>query len=291
MRVLGSRRLFPLLLVGLCIGVGLVSDKSGAAESLEPVQSLAQAGKLEEAYQLLLQKPESSAVDFYNIGTLAFRSGHMGQAIGYLEKAKHLRPHDPDIRHNLDIVRTSLSRTLGSEDRLDPASTWTEKLAEHISLDELRGVLGLLTLALFLIWTRSYLRSHRFKTCLLEPSSILGITTLLLVTGMYFVERDAADRPPAIALGRLSIRSGPGMSFAELTEIDPGVKLRVVGRATQAVPPQDSAVVPSLVGTSENSAQASPTPSASGPTGPWYQVRYSTEEVGWVPTSSVMVIE
>ena len=45
-------------LIGLALGCILIADKSNAAETLEPIQALAQAKKYEEAYQLLLQKPK-----------------------------------------------------------------------------------------------------------------------------------------------------------------------------------------------------------------------------------------
>jgi hypothetical protein len=279
---------------GVLLFTVLIADNSGAAtaESLDAVNSLAQAGKYEEAYQLFQKKPPTTALDLYNLGTLALRSGHIGPAVANLEKADHLGRHDPDIRHNLEIAHSTLIKILGSEDRIDPASTWTEKLADHISLNELRGVLGLVMLMLALLWIRAYLRTRSLKACLLDISALIGASTLLLVTGLYLVERDVNERPPAIVLGRISIRSGPGKDFAELAQIDPGVKVRVLGHASPAPADSENPIVPVLQAAAENHAD---TPPSGGGTAaaqePWYQIRYSTDEIGWVQASGVMVID
>jgi hypothetical protein len=272
----------------------LIADKSVMADDSQAIQSLAQSlvktGKTEEAYQLLLKHPETNAVGYYNLGTLALQAGHMGAAIADLEKANCLKRHDPDVLHNLEIARTSLGRTLGGEGLLDPASTWTEKIADHVSLEELRGVLGLLALAVALLWIRVYLRSRTFRQVLVDPGSMLGFLTFALVAALYFVEREASARPPVVLLAHVSVRSGPGGDFPGVAELDAGVKLRELGSAHGAPSGEPLlAGAPSFV-FSQPSSSPVPSPVATGGEN-WLQVRYSGDEIGWIPASSALVIE
>ncbi|MDR3605898.1 MAG: hypothetical protein P4M08_00795 [Oligoflexia bacterium] len=264
-----------------------------SARDWNSVQSLARSGKAEEAYQLLLKRPQTNATDYYNLGTLALQAGHVGPSIAYLEKANFLKHHDPDFLHNLELARGALSKTIGAE-QLDPSSTWSEKLADHVSLEELRGVLGLLALAVCLLWTRVYLRTRDFRKCLVDAGSLLGVLTLALAMGLYFAEIAASARPPVVLLTHTSVRSGPGNDFSELSAIDAGVKLRMLGSAkasSQSEPALPGA--PSLLGSPGGSGDASAGSSAAagGPSEIWFQVRYSAEEIGWIPASSVLVID
>jgi hypothetical protein len=208
--------------------------------------------------------------------------------------------------HNLEIARASLVRILGSESKLDPASTWTEKLADHVSLEELRGVLGLLALAVSLLWIRVYLRTRGtrdFKKCWLDPGALTGLLTLGLVLGLYFLEREAGARPPVVLLSHVSVRSGPGNEFVQVAEIDAGVKLRMLGSAKAALAGEPVlAGAPSFVlGQSAPGGEPSPavsaTPGSSAAEAPlhadeaWLQVRYSSEEIGWIPASAALVID
>jgi tetratricopeptide (TPR) repeat protein len=240
----------------------LFASSAFAAEQdpMQTVRALTEAGKVDEAYQDLLSIASSHQEDplfYYDLGSLAFRMGRLGPAVAYLEKADHLKRHDPDIQHNLEVVRANLAQTLGPE-RIDPASTWSESLADHVSLEEIRGVLGLLVLILSIFWIRGYLKTHKIRVALLGPSAVIGGFCLLGVTGLYGIERFAHDRPPAIVLAKSAVRSGPGENYAELTQIDSGEKLRVLDLADR---PTD-----------------------------WLQVRYSQEGIGWIKASDVLVV-
>src|SRR5205807_615311 len=92
---------------------------------------------------------------FYNLGTASFRSGKIGAAVAYLEKANRLEPHDPATQHNLQIAREALGQAIGRS-HLDPASTWSEEIADHVTLNEIRGTLGLVGTILVLVWLRAY---------------------------------------------------------------------------------------------------------------------------------------
>lgn len=260
--------IFALLFASLIADPFTLSSAHGAyAEEgnwsrWQEARQLYQSGKYDEAFQSLSTQPSGNdPLYFYNLGTIAYRQGRTGAALGYFEKANRLKRHDPDIYHNLELTRSQLEKTLGSG-KLDPASNWTETLADQVSLEEIRGVLGAIMLILAIFWLRTYWKNRDIKQTLLRPAALIGAVALALVGGLYWTETLASARSPVVALSRQSIRSGPGDSFIELGQIDAGTKVRLLGSAS-----------------SENVAEE------------WLQVRFSQDGIGWVRAKDFLVID
>lgn len=243
-----------VVFASLCmtIPVGASADPISDTEWQEATR-LAEAGKYSEALQAFKTHPGESAQYFYNIGTLHDRLGQPGLAVAYLSKANRLHPHDPETQHNLQIAQASLGKLIG-KDRLDPASSGLEAMADRVSLGEVRGALGLLGLIVAGLWLRAYLRTRSLKRTLLQPSGLIGLIGFAITVGLYAAERLAEAHPPAYAIDRLTIRSGPGDQFAQLATIEAGVKIRLMGESKA-----------------------------------WRQIRYSQDGIGWVPTSSLLL--
>lgn len=232
--------------------------KSGNWAEWKDAKSFYDVGKYEDALRALQQHPQESASYYYNLGTLFFQNGNLGQSVGYLEKANRLNPHDPDTQYHLSIARSALGRALG-EDKVDPASSWLEGLADRISLEEVRTTLGLLAMIVILLWIRAYWATRNIKAALFKISGLLGILGFSITAGIYGIQRWANSCPPAISLERLSVRSGPGEHYLELSQIEAGAKLRLLGPAAQA---------------------------GQGET--WKQVRFSQDGIGWAKAGSLL---
>jgi tetratricopeptide (TPR) repeat protein len=229
----------------------------------QEARQLYQSGKYDDAFQSLSAQPSGNdPLYFYNLGTIAYRQGRTGAALGYFEKANRLKRHDPDIYHNLELTRSELEKTLGPG-KLDPASNWTENLADQVSLEEIRGVFGAIMLILAIFWIRTYWKNRDLKATLLRPAALVGAVALLLVGGLYWTETLASSRSPAVALSRQSVRSGPGDTFVELGQVDAGAKVRLLGSAS-----------------SEGAAAEE-----------WLQVRFSPDGIGWVRAKDFLVID
>jgi hypothetical protein len=261
--------LLSLLLSSAIVDFSAFAQESGWSRWQEAHQ-LYESGKFEEAFKSLSAQPsDNDPVYYYNLGTIAYRLGRTGAALGYFEKANRLKRHDPDIYHNLEIVRSDLEKTLGPG-KLDPASNWTETLADQVSLEEIRGVLGAILLILSLFWIRTYSKNRDLKQTLLRPAALIGAVALGLVGGLYWVETLAHSRSPAVALSRQPIRSGPGDSFVELAQVDAGTKVRVLGPSSSGT------------GTDGNGTGASEK---------WLQVRFSQDGIGWIRANGFLVID
>jgi tetratricopeptide (TPR) repeat protein len=274
-------RRFLMLLI-LCIGLPLEAGPTPSTQNehwaeWQNAKKHYEAGNLEDALQELQSRSREDAHYFYNVGTIYYRLGKTGLAVAYLEKANRINPHEPDIQFNLAMARSTLANFIGT-DRLDPASTWTEQLADHISLDEVRGTLGLFGLAVVLLWIRAYLKSRNLRQMLIQPAGILGLLVFGITLGIYGVQRWAANSPLAVCLEHQTIRSGPGAHYMELFRAEAGSKLRILG--------------PAMTSNLSASDIASGNPTSGSIENPeiWRQVRYSSDGIGWIKSSSLLVL-
>jgi tetratricopeptide (TPR) repeat protein len=233
--------------------------------SWQQARTLFESGKFDAALSELQKYPTPDANFFYNVGTIYNRMGKIGVSVAYLEKANRLQPHDPAIQKNLQLARDDLGRLIGL-DRLDPASTWAEGVADHVSLDEIRGTLGLLGSITLILWLQAYLRTRRLRKTLLQPAAVCTFVGFLITIGLYSVERMAEAHPPAACIERQVVRSGPGDRFLELSQLEAGSKLRVLG------PIANAEAAPGVV-----------------PEG-WRQIRFSQEGIGWIRVSSLLLL-
>ncbi|OFZ53081.1 MAG: hypothetical protein A2428_02550 [Bdellovibrionales bacterium RIFOXYC1_FULL_54_43] len=260
-------------------------------------RALYDSGKPEEALRAFLNHPDpENASYYYNLGTLSFRLGRIGAALAYFEKANRLRPHDPSIQHNLQLARSTLGKAIGDE-KLDRASNSLESLADRVPLDEVRGTFGLLCFILALIWLRSYLKIRELRKTLLQPAALFGLLGVAITGSLYGAQRLAEIHPPSVCLEGESIRSGPGSHFIELAQVEPGMKLRLLGPSSEAAGGSDAAGVAPAATLAQASptAVASPGASAESPkpvSQPvlWVQVRYSPDGIGWIRASSLLLL-
>jgi tetratricopeptide (TPR) repeat protein len=218
-------------------------------------KELYEAGNFQQALEALRTQPENSAAYFYNLGNVYYRLGQYGNAVADFEKANRLKPRDSEIHGNLLMARSQLARTLG-EDRLDPASSWLERVTDYAPMDEIRGALGLIVLLVSLYWLRIYSRSRSLKRTLSQPAGVAGLIAFALTACIYSAERLATSTTPAAVVERQIIRSGPGDQYQELTRVEPGMKLRALGPVN----------------------------------GDWRQVRYTQDAIGWIRSSSVLLL-
>jgi hypothetical protein len=232
----------------------------------QQAKTLFDSGKYDAALADLQAHATQDANFYYNVGTIYHRMGRIGVSVAYLEKANRLQPHDPAIQKNLQLAREELSHLIG-QDRLDPASTWAEGIADHVSLDEIRGTLGLLGSITMILWLQAYLRTRRLRKTILQPAAVCTFIGFLITIGLYSVERMAEAHPPAVCIERQVVRSGPGDRFLELSQLEAGTKLRVLGPA----------------------ATAEGAPVGANPEW-WRQIRYSQEGIGWVRVSSLLLL-
>lgn len=216
----------------------------------------------QQQLEALKQNPTYDANYFYNLGVLYGKLNQPGLATAYLEKANRVKPHDPEIVHNLNLARSLLKQQLAqqnSEISVDGASNQFEQFADRIQGDEILGVIGLITVLVSLLWIRAYLKTRNITKTFLKPSGWFGVLALVLVFAFYGIYKAGNLNPPAMVILKQPLRSGPGLNYPEIMPIETGIKVRLVGSA---------------VTVNENEL--------------WQKVRYKTDQTAWIPLSSLL---
>lgn len=226
----------------------------------QEAQTFFQSKKYKDALDELNKHPKENAAYYYNIGTIYFYLNQIGLSVAYLEKANTLQLHDADIQYNLSVSRLALEKQIGAA-KVDPASSWTEQVADRISLDEVRATLGLMGIIVTLLWARAYSNTRSIRKAFLEPAGLLGLLGFALTVGIYGLQQWTAVSPPAVSLSRQTIRSGPGDHYLELGQLESGTKIRLLGPSSAA---------------QGNEKEI------------WRQVRFSEEGIGWVRATSIL---
>ncbi len=171
------------------------------------------------------QHPE--AVFYYNLGNSYFKAGKIGPAILAFERARAMKPGDPDIRRNLNYVRGLL------EYRIEDKRNWylraAEKFLNGFTSQEIQFLwvlsyfLFIASWALVLFFQRGAPWGWRRKTLLV----LLMICTALAL-GKHLQKNRARD---AIVMNKeTEVRYGPSDSDAVAFRLGEGLKVYVVDR-------------------------------------------------------------
>ena len=229
---------------------------------MSDLAQLESAGNYRAAVELLEQHPTYDSNYFFNLGILYGKMNLPGQATAYFEKANRLNPHDPEIQQNLKLARTLLQKQLEtskSEVQLEGSTHPFERFADRIQGDEILGVIGLVTVIVSLLWIRAYLKTRNLTKTFLKPSGWFGVLALILMFAVYGVYKTGTSNPPAVTIMRQPLRSGPGMNYPEVTSIEPGITIRMVGSA---------------ISVNENEL--------------WQKIRYNSDQLAWIPLSGLL---
>lgn len=221
------------------------------------LQNLYSQGKIEEALKFLQEHPDTDTSYYYNLGTLHLKLNHTGQALAYLEKAHHLRPHDPDILYNLSEARSQFIKNTSQD--LDPSSLWIETLGDLPHFEEIRILANLLGISFLILWLKRSFGKKDLKSSLVHPLGIVMLLNLGMILLLQTASEFAQSHPLALSLQKQIVRSGPGDPYLELAQIEGGIKLRVIDEGQN-------------IQTKEL----------------WKQVRYAPKKLGWVRASHLL---
>jgi hypothetical protein len=134
-------------------------------------------------YLDMLNSGETNSAILHNISNCAYRSGDIGAAILYSERAARLSPDDEDIRANLEFLRKQ------TNDKFEiPEQTFGEKL-----LNSIQGIANLETQILIIVILSGFvvvilgftLFSTKFRTAKIYSMIILSF--LALVIGVFAI--------------------------------------------------------------------------------------------------------
>lgn len=96
------------------------------SETFDAANKLYAEGQYEPAintYSNLVRNGTVSAALYFNLGNACMKSGRMGLAIVYYQRALEISPRDPDIRANLQLARSRAYQ--GNPPKIGPLRSWT----------------------------------------------------------------------------------------------------------------------------------------------------------------------
>jgi tetratricopeptide (TPR) repeat protein len=207
------------------------------AAGFESANKLYEEGKYSDAlagYDQLLKSGASEAL-LFNRGNALFKLGQLGRAIESYRLAQQLAPRDPELRSNLDFVRTRARG--GAPYHTDRWHAWLGSL----SLNEWTTLTAAAFWVLFLLlalgqWQREL--RPRLRTSVFAA---LG-AFLLLAVGLGIELNANYFAPSAIVVsGETDVRNGPFDEAPSVYKVRDGMELTVLDHKDNWLEVTDSA--------------------------------------------------
>ena len=185
--------------------------------------------KAADCYQSILGYGLHSAKLYYNLGNVAFKLGHTGEAILYYNKALKIAPSDEDTRYNLAIAEAQ------TKDKIEMMpefflKRWAREVRNSLSCTAW-GVLSLAALALALACTAIFLLAQRLTLRKTGFFGAIAASVVLIATAWFGIaERNEMLRheEAIVMASAISVKSSPDRSATDLFVLHEGTKVRIV---------------------------------------------------------------
>ena len=222
--------------VVLLLWASALCAQSAASGRYNEANALYRAGDFDQARRIYLEVAKTNIDDarlFYNLGNACFKSGLLGEAILWYERALRLAPDDEDIEANLRFAN------LVKKDR-DPADD-SNALSRFVvaayawpGLDQLSLLFAISFFTLFVLWVMRLLQrtasSAGWLAGVVICTGFSGIFALWLGTRLY---NGAQDRSAIVIAEQVLARSGPDEGQTEVFTAHEGTKVRLVRQEGQ----------------------------------------------------------
>lgn len=226
--------LVPIVLVFmLCGAAGLAAsaDTGDFQKSFHQANQSYEKGQYSEALSLFLdiEKTTPHWKLFYNMGNCYYKLGDYVRAKIYYLRARRLKPFEPSILKNIDIVDKRFNDRIEGEkpDFLTRAALRIESIisANVVSVALLVLVI-ILNLFIFLLMKKG---KSRFR--LYGVSFSLVITLLIAGYHIYRTGKLNVRNAAVIVKENSQLRSGPGENNTILFKVNPGLKVKIIEKS------------------------------------------------------------
>lgn len=207
-------------------------DEGGSvSERFARANQLYEEGKYAEALTVY-RTIETQSVHwklFFNIGNCCYKTGDYVRAKIYYLRAERLRPFEPSIQKNIDIVNKRFSDKI-EEEKPDFLSRVALRIENVISLNIVSVVLVIavivLNLFIFLL-----IKNGRTRFLLYGVSFSLVIALLIAGYHIYRTGKQNLRNTAVIITADTELRSGPGEDNTVLFKVNPGLKVKIIEKS------------------------------------------------------------
>ncbi len=251
-----SRSILHSLLVA-CVVVSARAQDPG--DVFKQGNQLYQEGKFAEAqdaYESLVKNGYGGGTLYYNLGNAYYKTGDVGRAILFYERALRLTPGDDDLRHNLRLANTVLIDKIEPTPRLFIWDYW-DVVKQSLSVPSLMWLayaFYVLTLGAFafLILARTY----RLRKVGLVSGLVSGAVMAILIVILTARLSDLEKKDSAIVTVQIAtVKNSPDSKSSDAFVLHAGAKVQITDRLSD-----------------------------------WVQVRLADGKVGWMERSAAEVI-
>ena len=181
-------------------------------------------------WQQIEESGFSSGALYYNIGNAFYKTGELGKAILYWEKAARLMGEDGDLTANLEIARAKLIDDLDEPVRL-PVWDWFDRLRARFSSGALAysGIMFCFMVFAAIALRRWIFRNIGIRKGLMTLTWVLVILTVFDLSLLTLKARDdLRQREGILIAGEAEILSAPAMGTGKLLfSLHEGTKVRI----------------------------------------------------------------
>ncbi len=210
------------------LGIGLAKSLYAAEPAgrflaaVKQYQEKDYAGAAAEFQQIAAGGMVNGAL-FYNLANAYFKSGDMGRAVLWYERAQRLLPRDPDLKFNLNYVRSLVK---------DEAGTTTSPLYQVLFFwNHLLSRTAILWCAVFgnmLFWMVVLLQYLLRARILRYFSYFSGLLALVFIMTAFYNYYEYAFQKQAVVLPEtLAVRAGLSDEDTELFRLHAGSRVRI----------------------------------------------------------------
>ena len=230
---LWRRLIGPLAAFGALLAVvsGAFAQTPQPADLMTEANGRYERGEYAEAvqqYEALIDKGYGDAAIYYNLGNAYFERGDLGRAILSYLRAEEMSPRDPDIRANLDLVRSmTVDRIEAERDSLVESVSYLGRRwvtpGELGAVALLLWVVSGLAIGTVLVW-RAIPLSAAMRTGAGVTSAATLLSFLLLLSMLY---SNPYDNTGVVTAETVEVLSGPGPQYAEEFTLHSGAQVRL----------------------------------------------------------------
>lgn len=180
-------------------------------------------------YRAIVDRGVRNGDLYFNLANAYFRTGDFGHSVLFYEKAKRLRPRDPDIVHNLDYARTFLIDKEIKSDRLPGSLETLLILHRQTTLNETLWLLAILSVCFAGMLIFKMLRLKFAEKVLYGylRGVVLVLLLLQVVSTGFKVWVEEPQREGVILIDSVNATSAPN-SDQQLLELNSGTRVQIL---------------------------------------------------------------